>query len=138
VCKITLLSLVCERAGVLTSAVATGEDEKVLFGSEMEVATGEGAAAGLGAEALNVLVGWVAEGGGTEAGTGVAGVADENDGTAVGGGPLSVDPLSRLTSLRGATLPLKNSEALREGSIEGAGGKMSDWNESACTGQISR
>ena len=123
-------SLVCERAGVLTSAGAEGA--KVFFGSETEIATGGGAAAGVGAEALNVLVGWMAEGGDTEAVTGVAGVAAENDGTALGGGPARMDPLSRLTSLRGTTLPLKNSEALREGSIEGAGGKMSDWNESAC------
>ena len=40
-------------------------------------------------------------------------------------------PSARLTSLTGATLPLKNSAASREGSIEGAGGKMSDWKESA-------
>jgi len=135
-CEITLPSLVCERAGVLTSTGATGDDAKVFFGSEMEAATG--AAAGAGAEALNVLVGWMVEGGGIEAATGVAGVAAENDGTALGGGPANVDPLSRLTSLRGTTLPLKNSAALREGSIEGAGGKMSDWNESACIGQVSR
>jgi len=131
-----LLSLVCERAGVLTSVGAAGEGAKLFFGSEMEVATGRGAAAGAGAEALNVLVGWIAEGGGIEAATGVAGVAAENDGTALGGGPAKVDPLSRLTSLRGMTLPLKNSAALREGSIEGAGGKMSDWNESALRGTM--
>lgn len=32
------------------------------------------------------------------------------------------EPSARLTSLRGATFPLKNSEAEREGSIDGAGG----------------
>lgn len=63
----------------------------------------------------------------------MAGVAAEKDGTALGLGPSRVDPLERSTSLRGTTFPLKNSEALREGSIEGAGGKMSDWNESDYT-----
>lgn len=37
-----------------------------------------------------------------------------------------VTPLSRLTSLREGGLPEKNSPAVREGSEEGAGGKMSD------------
>jgi hypothetical protein len=39
-------------------------------------------------------------------------------------------PVSRETSLSEIALPVKNSPAVREGSIEGAGGKMSDWNES--------
>jgi hypothetical protein len=39
-------------------------------------------------------------------------------------------PVSRETSLSEMPLPVKNSPAVREGSIEGAGGKMSDWNES--------
>jgi hypothetical protein len=52
-------------------------------------------------------------------------------GIAPGGGPEMVLPSARLTSLTAATLPLKNSAALREGSIEGAGGKISDWKESA-------
>ena len=40
------------------------------------------------------------------------------------------EPVSRETSLSETALPVKNSPAVREGSIEGAGGKMSDWNES--------
>lgn len=40
-------------------------------------------------------------------------------------------PFSRLTRFGGATLPSKNSRAERAGSDEGAGGKMSDWKESA-------
>lgn len=40
-------------------------------------------------------------------------------------------PSARLISLSAGSLPLKYSAAEREGSIEGAGGKMSDWNESA-------
>jgi hypothetical protein len=39
-------------------------------------------------------------------------------------------PVSRETSLSEMALPEKNSPDVREGSIEGAGGKMSDWNES--------
>jgi hypothetical protein len=39
-------------------------------------------------------------------------------------------PVSRETSLSEMALPVKNSPAVREGSIEGAGGKMSDWKES--------
>ena len=40
------------------------------------------------------------------------------------------EPVSRETSLSETALPVKNSPAVREGSIEGAGGKMSDWKES--------
>ena len=39
-------------------------------------------------------------------------------------------PVSRETSLSEIALPVKNSPDVRQGSIEGAGGKMSDWNES--------
>lgn len=39
-------------------------------------------------------------------------------------------PVSRETILSEMALPVKNSPAVREGSIEGAGGKMSDWKES--------
>ena len=39
-------------------------------------------------------------------------------------------PVSRETSFSEMALPVKNSPAVREGSIEGAGGKMSDWNVS--------
>jgi hypothetical protein len=43
-----------------------------------------------------------------------------------------VDPVDRSTRMRGADLPEKNSAAVREDSIEGAGGNMSAWNESDC------
>jgi hypothetical protein len=39
-------------------------------------------------------------------------------------------PVSSETNLSETGLPEKNSPDVREGSIEGAGGKMSDWNES--------
>jgi len=45
-------------------------------------------------------------------------------------------PVSRETSLSEMALPVKNSPALREGSIEGAGGKMSDWKESDLRGTM--
>ena len=50
---------------------------------------------------------------------------------ALGRAPEIELPSARLTSLTSATLPWKNSAALREGSMEGAGGKISDWKESA-------
>jgi hypothetical protein len=64
------------------------------------------------------------EGGETE-------TSDEAEGIAPGRGPETELPSARLTSLTAATLPLKNSAALSEGSMEGAGGKISDWKESA-------
>lgn len=39
--------------------------------------------------------------------------------------------MSRSTSFGWAVLPEKNSAAVSAGSREGAGGKMSDWKESA-------
>ena len=45
--------------------------------------------------------------------------------------------MSRETSLRETGLPEKNSPAVREGSIDGAGGKMSDWNESDWRARVS-
>ena len=69
-------------------------------------------------------------------GAGVGGDAETSDednaeGIAPGREPAIVLPSARLMSLGAATLPLKNSAAVREGSIEGAGGKISDWKESA-------
>ena len=94
--------------------------------------------AGVGAEALNVLVGWIAAG---AAGLGAEGGAPppplENDALGevatlendafVGGGGAPEDPTielpsAKLTSLSGAVFPLKNSDAVRDGSIDGAGG----------------
>jgi hypothetical protein len=43
-------------------------------------------------------------------------------------------PVSSETYLSAMGFPEKNSPAVREGSMEGAGGKMSDWNESDCVG----
>ena len=97
--------------------------------------------AGVGAEALNVLVGWIAagrdaEGGGAlngepplendALGEGTAPPPLENDALVEGGGaaedPTIELPSARLTSLSGAVFPLKNSDAVRDGSMDGAGG----------------
>jgi hypothetical protein len=43
----------------------------------------------------------------------------------------NVTPESSATRFRAGCLPEKNSAAVTEGSIEGAGGKMSAWKESA-------
>ena len=98
--------------------------------------------AGVGAEALNVLVGWIAAGRDAEGGGALKGeppppplendalgegaAALENDALVEGGGaaedPTTELPSAKLTSLSGAVFPLKNSDADRDGSIEGAGG----------------
>ena len=48
-----------------------------------------------------------------------------------------LEPEERSTRFLGADFPAKNSLAASEGSEEGAGGKMSDWNESALKGLLS-
>jgi hypothetical protein len=66
-------------------------------------------------------------------GAGVIGVgADVAKGVKGVGGAENVDPESRWTRMAGAVFPEKNSPALRAGSDDSAGGKISDWNESAC------
>lgn len=45
-------------------------------------------------------------------------------------------PVPKLTRFRVGVLPEKNSPAVKEGSGDGYGGKMSDWNESDCTVQV--
>ena len=86
------------------------------MGGDSGEATAADADAGVGAGAVAVRVG---------SGTEVALDAD-------------TAPVSRETSLSEMALPEKNSPAEREGSIDGAGGKMSDWNVSdcACVGEL--
>ena len=81
-------------------------------------------ASATGGGALNDLVGicgW---------GAGVTGV--ETDAVNGVGGAENVDPVSRLRRMGEAVFPEKNSPAVRAGSEDGAGGKISDWKESAC------
>ena len=58
----------------------------------------------------------------------------------MGGGEVNVladaaaatrEPSAMLTRLRVGSFPLKNSAAVMEGSVDGTGGYMSDWKESA-------
>ena len=98
--------------------------------------------AGVGAEALNVLVGWIAAGRDAAGGGALEGETPppplENDALGEGAAPLENDafvggggaaedptielPSAKLTSLSGAVFPLKNSDAVRDGSMDGAGG----------------
>lgn len=98
----------------MARGVAAGADIGVMGGLT-------GAAAGVGAGAVEVRVGW---GTGAGAGAGAAG------GGAPGVVPDKIAPSSRLTSFGAAVFPEKNSPAVSDGSADGAGGKMSDWNES--------
>jgi len=88
--------------------------------------TGVGAAAGEGTAALYERVGWIAATVGTDAGSEVNVVAE-------GGGAAAAtkEPSAMLTRLRVGCFPLKNSDAVTEGSVEGTGGYISDWKESA-------
>ena len=73
--------------------------------------------------------------------TGVAKLVDlemTGDSTGTGvleGAVVEVDttPLSRLTNFKVGCFPEKNSPAVKEGSEDGAGGKISDWKESDWT-----
>ena len=100
-------------SGIGTAAGVTGVGSGSLACFVIGVAT---ALAGAGAVAVRVGVG-AAAGGGMEM---------------LEGAPAETEPVSRLTRRGGAVLPVKNSAADREGSMEGAGGKMSDWKLSAC------
>lgn len=105
-------SIVCEREGALGSGEGAGGEATLVGagtgpGSETEGVTGTGE----GADAVNDLVGVESVGG--EVGVG---------GTALAVGPEKTLPSAKLTSFLGAVFPLKNSEALKEGSMEGAGG----------------
>lgn len=112
-------------SAALSLSIDAGAVEKVRDGGSTGDVTGgvrvtgvcAGSGAGMGA--LVVLVGV-----GVTAGAGV--------GTVDGAVPVVMAPVSRLTSFGGAVLPEKNSPAVRAGSAEGAGGKMSAWKESAC------
>jgi len=66
-----------------------------------------------------------------------------NDFVAIGKGvgvgawyPGAVDPVERSTRMRGADLPANNSAAERDDSVDGAGGNMSAWKESAFRGTM--
>ena len=111
----------CERGGVLKGA---GDATAGVVGSGVGARTGSGdlrAGAGAGSG-----WGWGAE----YVFVGVATAGDE--GVIWGEGAAAAAPSSRLTYFSEAVLPEKNSPAVSAGFADGAGGKMSDWKESAC------
>ena len=99
------------------SAGGDGEDAERGVGSLTTFAMGGATMGGESGEA----------GAGTEAGEGAGAVAVRvGRGTEVAGA-VDTAPVSRETNLSETGLPEKNSPAVREGSIDGAGGKISDW-----------
>ena len=93
----------------------------------------EGITAALGGAGANVGSGNnVGAATGAGAGAGAGGATEVAVGTRGASLPVKTAPFSRLTRLSGAVLPEKNSAAVRDSSDDGAGGYMSDWNESAC------
>ena len=112
------LDIVADAGVILGAGAGSGIGSLVVFfiGSAA-LGAGEGSCAGeragAGAGALAVRVG---------AGTGIEDGADD----------AVIAPESRLTSFAGAVFPLKNSDAVSDGSTDNAGGYMSDWNVSDC------
>lgn len=95
-----------------------GETDSLAGGGE---AGAGGGVVGAGAGTLAAFVGV-----GTWAGAGAGALV-----VLVGATPAEMAPVSRSTSFGAAVLPEKNSPAVSAGSALGAGGKMSDWKESA-------
>ena len=118
--------------GIRTSAGDTGVGAYAEAGAE----TGAGAGAGLGGGgSLATLVSdgaTIGESDGICADWGADAVEERvGVGTGLDEGAAAVTaPDSSETYLSDTGFPEKNSPAVREGSMEGATGKMSDWNES--------
>jgi hypothetical protein len=87
----------------------------------------EAAGAGDDAGAAEVGVGTEAALDGAGAGVDLAGAGAEAEAAC----PEKMAPFSRDMTLGVKSLPVKNSPAVTDGSGDGAGGKMSDWKESA-------
>jgi len=118
--------------GICTSAGDTGVGVYADAGAETDAGAGAGDGSG-GSLAILVSDGaTTGESDGAGAGWGAGAVA-ERVGTGKGvdvGATMDTAPVSSETYLSATGLPEKNSPAVREGSMEDAGGKMSDWNES--------
>jgi hypothetical protein len=83
---------------------------------------------GVGIGSLGTLaIGWAI---GAEPGSEAGAVMDRVGRAAAASAAVEIAPVSSETNLSEIGFPEKNSPAVSEGSIEGAGGKMSDWNES--------
>jgi hypothetical protein len=113
--------------------------EVAAAGAGLDSTTGDGTMPGAGIGTSNDFwrTGESGEGSVTVAGAGGGALSDfVAIGKAVGVGawawcPCMVDPVERSTRMRGADLPAKNSAAVREDSVDGAGGNISAWKESA-------
>jgi len=119
--------------GILTSAGDMGVVENAETEAEAEAGTEMVADVGGGSLATFVSCGaMTGESEGVCPGWGGGAVEDRvGVGTAVdAGAPVETAPVSSETYLSAMAFPEKNSPAVRDGSMEGAGGKMSDWNES--------
>jgi hypothetical protein len=103
--------------GIVVSPPAEGESG--VCGTEAGVC-GIGTEAGVGGSTC------LGAGAGAGAGAAAGGGTYATDGA--GGGAALTAPESRSTKLGGAVFPEKNSPAVSAGSLDGAGGKMSDWN----------
>lgn len=117
---------------IVVETSCIGENGVLSGSAEMGVGAGDGSAAiidgmrtggapCIAAGALAVFVGAMT----------LVSTEDVYFGTALVAGDAEIAPVSRLTMLGSALLPEKNSAAERAGSRDGAGGKMSDWKESA-------
>jgi hypothetical protein len=91
------------------------------------LAEAEGGEMGVGIGSLGTLA--IDGATGAEPGS-EAGAVMDRVGTTTAASAEETTPVSSETSLSEIDFPEKNSPAVSEGSIEGAGGKMSDWNES--------
>ncbi len=122
----------------MVTPATTGEKRKRLTSCETDrdserVGSGGGAATGDGAGSSRAMGAGAGAGAGAAAGGGAEVVlVGAGVGTEMGAEPAEIEPSSSETSLGAAFLPEKNSAAVRAGSAEGAGGKMSDWKESDC------
>lgn len=131
------LSLEPARLGVCScggdagaAAIGVGAGDGAIAGDNGEKGSVSDLAIGGGAVLVGVgklLVFAMAGGATRDAGAEVEGGAESGDCV-----PAKVAPLSRLTRLGATDFPEKNSAAERDGSADGAGGKMSDWKLSAC------
>lgn len=103
--------------------------------------TGAGAGAGAGTSIDIWRTGAGGEGSGADAGVGGGALSDfvtMGEGVGVDAWcPGAVDPVERSTRIRGADFPAKNSAAEMDDSVDGAGGNMSAWKESAWRGEES-
>lgn len=119
--------------GIRTSAGDMGAGENAEADAEAEAGVEMVADVGGGSLATFVICGaMTGEREGVWPGWGDDAVEDRvGVGTAMdAGAPVETAPVSSETYLSATAFPEKNSPEVRHGSMEGAGGKMSDWNES--------